>query len=464
MVLTRRLLDYLFILLGVVVLTLLLLPFRSAFTIANVTMIFLLMAIVVAVTRGTLPGLWTAFISFMAINFFFVQPEYTLWVADPREVFDLIVFLAAGAVAVRLGAHARQQTETARLRVHEQAVLYRLTRTFNQLATREDVLNALMEIVREEFAARQVDVLPDAAEAAPSDLAVHYLLLQAGETVYATMRAAFDKPLPQPRIDLLNTGVAQAAMALQRIDLSERARKSRQYEEADNLKTALLHAVSHDLRTPITIIKTSASNLRRLGDALPQTERQEIAETIETEADQLDRLVGNLLDMSRLRAGVLRLSSSLNSLEEVAGDVAARVWQVTKQERIKIAFPDDMPLVEFDYGLLMQALTNLVDNSLRYEPPASLVEIRGDWHAGEALLKVVNHGETIPDDVKAHMMEPFYHGRDGHIGLGLPIARGIIEAHHGALRVEDTPGGGATFVIMLPYKEEARVEAENPGG
>jgi two-component system sensor histidine kinase KdpD len=218
------------------------------------------------------------------------------------------------------------------------------------------------------------------------------------------------------------------------------------------------------LRTPITIIKTSASNLRRLGDALPQAERQEIAETIETEADQLDRLVGNLLDMSRLRAGVLRLSSGLNSLEEVAGDVAARIWQVTKQERIKIAFPDDMPLVEFDYGLLMQALTNLVDNSLRYEPPASLVEIRGEWRAGEALLKVVNHGETIPDDVKAHLMEPFYHGRDGHIGLGLPIARGIIEAHHGALRVEDTPGGGATFVIMLPHKEEARVEAENPGG
>lgn len=464
MVLTRRLLDYLLIGLGVAALTLLLLPFRSAFTIANVTMIFLLMAIVVAVTRGTLPGLWTAFISFMAINFFFVQPEYTLWIADPREVFDLIVFLTTGAVAVRLGAHARQQTETARLRVHEQAVLYRLTRTFNQLATREDVLNALTEVVREEFAARQVDVLPDAAESAPPGLAAHYLLLQAGETVYATMRAAFDKPLPQPRIDLLNTGVAQAAMALQRIDLSERARKSRQYEEADNLKTALLHAVSHDLRTPITIIKTSASNLRRLGDALPQTERQEIAETIETEADQLDRLVGNLLDMSRLRAGVLRLSSSLNSLEEVAGDVAARIWQVTKQERIKIAIPDDMPLVEFDYGLLMQALTNLVDNSLRYEPPTSLVEIRGEWRAGEALLKVVNHGETIPDDVKAHMMEPFYHGRDGHIGLGLPIARGIIEAHHGALRVEDTPGGGATFVIMLPYKEEARVEAQNPGG
>ncbi len=153
-------------------------------------------------------------------------------------------------------------------------------------------------------------------------------------------------------------------MALQRIELAERARASQRYEEADRLKTAILRAVSHDLRTPITIIKTSANNLRMLGERLPVSEQHELAETIETEADHLDKLVGNLLDLSRLQAGALTLNKELNSLEEVAGDVAARIWQTTGQERIQMRLPEDLPLVEFDYGLMLQALTNLVENAL----------------------------------------------------------------------------------------------------
>jgi two-component system sensor histidine kinase KdpD len=252
-------------------------------------------------------------------------------------------------------------------------------------------------------------------------------------------------------------------MALYRIDLTERARKSQELEEADRLKTAILHAVSHDLRTPITIIKTSANNLRNLGERLPPAERSELAETIETEASQLDKLVGNLLDMSRLQAGAFQLNSDLNSLEEVAGDAAARVWQLTKQERIRIVFPEAMPLVHFDYGLLLQALSNLVDNALRYEPSDKLIEIQGGIENDEAQIRVVNHGEAISHDAREHIMEPFYRGKEGHIGLGLPIAKGIVEAHHGHLEVEDTPGGGVTFVIGLPIGEDQN-ELENSRG
>ncbi|MDX2137118.1 MAG: DUF4118 domain-containing protein [Chloroflexota bacterium] len=245
--------------------------------------------------------------------------------------------------------------------------------------------------------------------------------------------------------------------------LLELERKSRQFEEADRLKTALLHAVSHDLRTPITIIKSSASNLRQFGMKMPLEEQVELAQTIETEADQLDRLVGNLLDMSRLKAGALKLSTGLNSLEEIAGDVAARVWQLTKQERLRLNFPGDMPLLEFDYGLILQAVTNIVDNAVRYEPETSQVELRGDYTADKALFKIINHGETINAETKVHMMEPFYRGKEGKIGLGLPIAKGIIETHHGSLYVEDTPGGGATFIMALPIKETHALETQNPG-
>ena len=172
--------------------------------------------------------------------------------------------------------------------------------------------------------------------------------------------------------------------------------------------------------------------------------------TIENEADQLNRMVGNLLDISRLEAGALTLNRSLNSLEEVAGDVAARAWQLTHQERIKIVFPDQMPLVAFDYGLIMQALGNLVENSLRYEPDDTRIEIEGSLYGSEARVAVRNHGPDIPAEERQLIMEPFFRGKSGNIGLGLAIAKGIIETHCGALWLEGTPGGGATFIFSLP--------------
>ena len=322
-----RVSSYVLALAVVTLLTTGLMSQREMFTIANVTMFFLLGVVVVAVTRGPGPAFAAALASFVCINFFFLQPYYSLHVAEPREVLDLLVFVVVGTIAGRLGANVRQRAEDARQRALEQDILYRLTRTFNQMTTREEVLRALGEAVRDDFGAAQTEVLPDAppGTVAPFVQTTHYLLLQSGDTVYATLRAAFPQALPQPRINLLSACAAQAGMALQRIDLSERARRSMQFEEADRLKTALLHAVSHDLRTPITIIKTSASNLRQFGSTLPPEEQSEIASTIETEADELDKLVGNLLDMSRLKAGALRLSTAFNSLEEVAGDVAARM-------------------------------------------------------------------------------------------------------------------------------------------
>lgn len=446
---------------AVIVLTICAVPLRNTLTLANFTMVYFLLVLTIAIRNGTRPAFVTAFASFMSINFFLVPPYYSLWVADPREVLDLSVFLIVAGVSGQLGSRARQQAQEASQRAQEQEVLYRLTRSFNQMTHPEGVYEALIRALQEDLGARQASILPPNQERPLADGTVHYLLLQSGNHVYGTIRVSFDSGPLQPQVALLHTCVAQAAMALQRIDLAERANKSRQFEEADKLKTALLHAVSHDLRTPITIIKTSASNLQRLGNQLTQDEKLVIAETIESEVDQLDKLVGNLLDMSRLQAGALTLNCQLNSLEEVVGDVAARVWQLTKQERIRIIFPDDMPLIKFDYGLLLQAMANLIDNSLRYEPPDQQIEIRGAVQDQTALLKIVNHGASISNTVKAHIMEPFYHGKDGHIGLGLPIARGIIEAHAGQLLVEDTPGSGATFVISLPLTEGTTHEAQN---
>jgi len=425
---------------------------RDILTLPNFTMIYLLIVLIIAIRRGIGMAFVAAFVSFLCLNYFLVRPYYTFIVADPRELLDLLVFLIVATLAGQLGARVRQQADEARQQAYEQEILYRLTQSFNQLTTREGVFESLTHMMQHDLAARSVYILPYANPAEVKDQTIHYILLQANNQIYATLCVAFDTPQMAHQLRLLNTCALQAAMALYRIELTERARKSQQFEESDRLKTAILHAVSHDLRTPITIIKTSASNLRQLGDRLPPEERLETAETIEHEADQLNKLVGNLLDMSRLNAGALTLNSRPNSLEEVAGDVAARAWQLSGQERIKISFPDDIPLVNLDYGLLLQALTNLVDNSLRYEPSGSQIEIRGTLQENEARLMVINHGETIPAEERSHIMEPFYRGKDGHVGLGLPIAKGIVEAHHGRLWVEETPGGGETFIIALPLK------------
>ena len=428
---------------------------RGTLTLANSTLIYILVVLVLAIQRGTRVALAAALVSFLCINFLLVQPYYTFVVADPREVLDLIVFFMVAALAGQLAARAHQEAHAARQRAYEQEILYRLTRSFNQLATNDGVYAALVDVLKADLGTREAYILPYESGQVSADSTIHYLLLQTDSNFYGTLCAAFDTPPTQEKVRLLNTCASQAAMALNRIDLTERARKSEQFEEADRLKTAILRAVSHDLRTPLTIIKSSASNMHTLGERLSPSQRAELSETIEHETDRLDRLVGNLLDMSRLHAGAMTLNCQPNSLEEVAGDVAAQVFKRLKRERIRLNFPDDLPLVSFDYGLLTQSLTNLVENALRYEPPDQQIELSGFIAGDAARLMVSNHGDSIAAEERKRIMEPFYRGENGQTGLGLAIAKGIVEAHQGRLWVEDTPHGGATFFIALPLKKEA---------
>ena len=442
----------------VVLLTLALLPLRERLTLANDSLLYMLVTLIAAVWLGTGPSVLAAVGGFFAINFFFVVPYHTLNVADPRNVLDLLTYLAAALIAGRLAAYAQRQAEAAGLNAEQQDILYALTSTLNPLTDPDAIRAELRLILLGRMGAEQVNFLPitPPRPADPGE-SVIFALLEAGENVYGTVRAVFPEPLNPSRQRLLMACAGQAALALQRVDLSDQAARSRSLAEADRLKTAILHAVSHDLRTPITIIKTSAATLDALGDRLPLAERRELAHAVETQADLLNRLVGNLLDMSRLQAGAMVLHRELNSLEEIAGDVAAVAFQQQGAERIALDFPDDLPLIPFDYGLMRQALSNIVDNALRYEPDARRVLIRGRLDDDHARLEVVNHGPTIPAEEKARITEPFYQSSDGRpvfgsVGLGLAIARGIVEVHRGAMWVEDTPGGGATFVITLPQE------------
>jgi len=430
---------------------------RGELTIANASVLYMLVTLIAAVLLGTGPAVLTAVLSFFGFNYFLVEPYYTLVVEDTRELLDLVVFLAAALIASRLAAYARQQAEAAGLNAQQQDILYRLTSTLNPMTDARAIREELRRVTTDELGATEVSFLP-VRPLAGSDAggSVLFILLQAGDSIYGTLRAVFAHAPSSSAYRLLLACAGQAALALQRVDLTEQAQRSRALAEADRLKTALLRAVSHDLRTPITIIKTSAANLYDLHDRLSDAEQGELSQTIQTEADALDRLVGNLLDMSRLEAGAVVLNEDWNSLEEIAGDAAARAYQTLRAERITLDFPDDLPLARCDYGLLLQALNNLVDNALRHEPPGWRVIIRGRALSDALRLEIVNHGPTISGEEKGRIMEPFYQSREGisgSAGLGLAIARGIVETHKGKVHVEDTPGGGATFVITLPLQE-----------
>ncbi len=427
---------------------------REALTLSNFSLIYLLLTLVIAIWLGTVPSFAAAFVSFFCFNFFFIKPYYTLIVADTRELLDLFIFLLIALITGQLAAYARRQAEIARHRASEQNILYELSSAFNGLNERKDIYRTLQNVVQENLPVVSCTVLAsrEMDETAPlgDNQTTIYLLIAMNEQVYGSLKANFVVPPVEMQRRFLMACVVQTAMALQRIELAEDVQRNRALEEADRLKTTLLQAVSHDLRTPITIIKTAASNLQFLREQMSPAEKKEMTQVIEQEADTLDRLVGNLLDMSRLQAGALKLHEDWTAVSEIAGDVAAQAWQRHQATRIRLDFPDDMPLVRCDHGLMLQALGNITDNALRYEPPETQVEIGGTFNEEEVRLVVVNHGPTIPPEEKAHIMEPFYRGHDGHVGLGLAISQGIVTAHHGRTWIEDTPGGGATFIMALP--------------
>jgi two-component system, OmpR family, sensor histidine kinase KdpD len=458
---TQAVWRYVYALMLVVTTTAGLVLLRERLTIANISLIYMLVTLIASIWLGILPSLFVAALSFFSFNFFLVRPYYTLIVEDPRELLDLIIFLIAAVITGRLAGFARQQAETVRRNAAEQEILLDLSTALNPLTGREAILNEFKQVVVNKVGAVRVVMMPH--EPAPTaDRSIEetdlIVVVEAGDRFYGTLHATFPDAISDAQNHLLRSCATQAAIALQRVELMEQAHHSRSLAEADRLKTALLQAVSHDLRTPITIIKTSASNLDELSDQLSADQQQELARTIENQADRLNALVGNLLDMSRLQAGAMILNSEWNSLEEIAGEVAARTYQSHQSERILLDFPADLPLVNCDYGLILQALENIVENALRYEPAGNLVIIRGQIDESFVSLEIINHGVNISPAEKERVTKPFYQGDPrqsvvGRVGLGLAIARGIVEAHHGDLNIVDTPGGGVTFTIALPRQE-----------
>ena len=452
----RRALGFACGIVGLPLLTAALLPVRGSLAEGSFLLVYLLAVVGVAVVGGLVPALLTAVASFLLVNWFLTPPYYTFSVASRDAAVDLVVFALVGAVvsiAVELGARHR---EAAARNEYESILISELGSAQVGAVT----LTAVLERVRATFdmdTVRLIDpeqparVLASVGPDAPmppsleATTASGLSLVAHGPPVFAEDRRLFGV-----LADL-------AARAWEEQELAKQAARADQLAETDRVRSGLLSAVGHDLRTPLAGIKAAVSSLRQRDIPWTDQDRDELLEAVEESADRLTALIENLLSMSRLQVGAVSVHP-----EPVAVDEVVARALLHDDPRVRVDVPEDLPLVWADAGLLERVLANLLDNALRHTPEDTHVDVRavtsppapGTTDETAVHILVADHGPGIAPTEWRRIFAPFQRFGDRNagagVGLGLAIARGFTEAMHGTVTPSATPGGGLTMTLSLP--------------
>ncbi|MFF8875708.1 sensor histidine kinase [Streptomyces massasporeus] len=423
---------------------------------ANDMLLFLALTVAAALLGGLLPALASAAVGSLLLNYFYTPPLHRWTIADPKNIVAIVIFVAVGvAVASVVDLAARRTHQAARLRAESEILAF----LAGNVLRGETGLEDLLERVRETFGMESAALLERAGDVDPWTCAGR---VGRGRPVERPDQADVDIPvgdhmalaltgrvLPAEDRRVLAAFAAQAAVVLDRRRLQEEADRARTLAEGNRIRTALLAAVSHDLRTPLAGIKAAVTSLRSEDVEWSEEDRAELLEGIEEGADRLDHLVGNLLDMSRLQTGTVTPLIREIDLDEVVPMALGGV----PEGSAGLDVPETLPMVAVDPGLLERAVANLVENAVKYSPPGAPVLVAASALADRVEVRVVDRGPGVPDDAKERIFEPFQrHGdapRGAGVGLGLAVARGFAEAMGGTLNAEDTPGGGLTMVLTL---------------
>lgn len=423
---------------------------------ANDMLLFLAVTVAAALVGGLLPALASAAVGSLLLNYFYTPPLHRWTVADPRNIVAIAIFVGVGvSVASVVDLAARRTHQAARLRAESEILSF----LAGNVLRGETGLEDLLERVRETFGMESAALLERAGDVEPWTCAGRS---GGGPSVQRPEDADVDVPvgdhmalaltgrvLPAEDRRVLAAFAAQAAVVLDRRRLREEADRARALAEGNRIRTALLAAVSHDLRTPLAGIKAAVSSLRSDDVAWSEEDRAELLEGIEEGADRLDHLVGNLLDMSRLQTGTVTPLIREIDLDEVVPMALVGV----PEDGVALDIPETLPMVAVDPGLLERSVANLVENAVKYSPRDSDVLVAASAIADRVELRVVDRGPGVPDDAKERIFAPFQRygdaPRGAGVGLGLAVARGFAEAMGGSLTAEDTPGGGLTMVLTL---------------
>ncbi len=466
---------------------------HSELDLSNLAMIYLLGVVVAAVAFGRGPAIVTAVVGTALFDLLFVPPRFTFRVSDTQYAITFAVMILVGAVIGTLTARLREQAQQARLLARRATALHDLSRELAGRRSMQDLLDSAVARVAEVFECRAAALLPveqDRVECAagdrtlvegeghergvaqwvfdhgqpaglgtptlPGSRALHLPLIASGRVLGVLALEPVDgRRFRTPeRQQLLRTFANQTAIAVERARLAEETERTRVEIESERTRSALLSSVSHDLRTPLAVIAGAASGLRDGSSALPEATRHELASTIFDESVRLNRLVGDLLDMTRIEAGAVRARKEWHSLEEVVGGVLVRLEPRFGDRRVSFSAPPDLPLVPLDDVLFGQALANVIENALHYTPAASPVEVTATLERDALVVEVADRGPGLPPGGEERVFEKFWRGdaRDARpgSGLGLAIARGILLAHGGGIHAKARGGGGTVFRMELP--------------
>jgi two-component system sensor histidine kinase KdpD len=445
-----------------VALALALLPFRDALNLTTVLQIFILGILATALIGGVAAAAVSALIAGLLANFMFTPPYGSLTIAEPPNLFALLVFLAVGVtVASVVDLSRRRAGEAARGRTEAQL----LASLAGQSANAADPVQQVLEQARAGFGMQAVVLTDVTVDRPPEVVAVAGALppgkgdepdvaIPAGET---RLLQLYGHPLAATDRRLAEVVAAQAAVAAERVRLARAAAQAEQLKQSDAVRTAVLAAVSHDLRTPLATIKASVSSLLDTTVAWTADDRDELLHTTDAAADQLDDLLANLLDLSRLQTGAVAPICRTVSIDEVVH----RALIGLPPHRIRDEVPDDLPMIDTDPGLLERVLANIIGNALKHSPADRAVRVVAgvvrDDGGRRMQVRIVDHGPGVAERDRERMFAPFQRlgdvPRGAGVGLGLAVARGLAEAVGARIDVDDTPGGGLTMVVVLPLAD-----------
>jgi two-component system sensor histidine kinase KdpD len=433
---------------------------QSSTGVEGLAILYLLAVLAVAIRRGLVPALITAVLSELTFNYFFLPPRHELAIAHSQDVVELVVLLIAAVVVGRLAAVARERAAEAESRAGLAADREREAKLVAEVASAilagesvGDQLDTIGKRIALATGAGQARVVLERVPAPRADDVTVPLHARAGN---AWLYLSPDVGWEREAIDRVAEPIGRLIdVAVERERVSDRAAENEAARRAEVTKTAILHAISHDLRSPLTAITTAGSTLA-LG--VSEAERAELIDVIEAESARLAKLVDDLLDLSRIESGAVAPQADWCDLHDVVASAAAHA---SSEHPIEFRLPAELPLVRADAAQLERVFSNLIENAIKFSPPGSPVRITGGASAGRVAVRVADRGSGIPRRHRSQVFEPFFRSRGpgsgsragegaGGSGLGLAICRGFVEANGGRIDLQTGRDTGTIFTVSFP--------------
>jgi len=414
----------------------------------TVAALLLLVTVLVVATLGFAPGLAAAFVAFLVLNYLFTEPTGSFKIHRTDDLVALIVFAVSAALVGWIVQRLSHLSQVARQREKEARLRLDLTQRLLGGTDVDDALHGAADALRELFGFTSCR-LEAGGPAPPDDENVRV------EAPGVTLLARSETELSGADRALLEALVAGLAVSVDRLRLQQEVRTARLFGEMSRQRAGFLSAISHNLRTPLTAVKAAASTLLASWSRIDPEERRELLELICDEAERLERLVRNTLELSRIRAGALEVEPERVDIADLVQLAVRRLRPIARAHRVRLDVAPEIPEVSLDVTMAEQIFLNLLENALRFAPPGSeiLVSVQPIHHQ-LVEVRVADHGPGVPPDARDRIFEEFQSAAErpdgGGTGLGLAIVRALVLAQGGSVRYEDTPGGGATFVCTFP--------------